>query len=207
MNTQQPLKVLEISAGARSEGSISRLLTADLISALDSRYGETQVARRDLADGLPFIDEAWVAANFTPEEDRSGQHRQSLAFSDTLVAELAAADVLVIGAPIYNFSLPATLKAWIDMIARARLTFQYTENGPEGLLKNKKAYVVVPSGGVPVGSPMDFATPYLRHALSFVGITDVEFIGAQGADRGNDDALDSARVRIAELVHLTPQAA
>ena len=207
MNTQQPLNVLEISAGARSEGSISRLLTADLISALDSRYGETQVARRDLADGLPFIDEAWVAANFTPEEDRSGQHRQSLAFSDTLVAELAAADVLVIGAPIYNFSLPATLKAWIDMIARARLTFQYTENGPEGLLKNKKAYVVVPSGGVPVGSPMDFATPYLRHALSFVGITDVEFIGAQGADRGNDDALDNARERIAELVHLTPQAA
>ena len=207
MNTQQPLNVLEISAGARSEGSISRLLTADLISALDSRYGETQIARRDLADGLPFIDEAWVAANFTPEEDRSGQHRQTLAFSDTLVAELAAADVLVIGAPIYNFSLPATLKAWIDMIARSRLTFQYTENGPEGLLTNKKAYVVVPSGGVPVGSPMDFATPYLRHALSFVGITDVEFIGAQGADRGNDDALDHARVRIAELVHLTPQAA
>jgi len=207
MNTQQPLNVLEISAGARSEESISRLLTADLISALGSRYGETQIARRDLAAGLPFIDEAWVAANFTPEEDRSGQHRQTLAFSDTLVAELAAADVLVIGAPIYNFSLPATLKAWIDMIARARLTFQYTENGPEGLLTNKKAYVVVPSGGVPVGSPMDFATPYLRHALSFVGITDVEFIGAQGADRGNDDALDSARARIAELVHLTPQAA
>jgi FMN-dependent NADH-azoreductase len=207
MNTKQPLNVLEISAGARSAGSISRLLTADLISALGSRYGETRVARRDLADGLPFIDEAWVAANFTPEEDRSGQHRQTLAFSDTLVAELAAADVLVIGAPIYNFSLPATLKAWIDMIARARLTFQYTENGPEGLLTNKKAYVVVPSGGVPVGSPMDFATPYLRHALSFVGITDVEFIGAQGADRGNDDALDSARARIAELVHLTPQAA
>jgi len=207
MNTQQPLNVLEISAGARSEGSISRLLTADLISALGSRYGETQIARRDLAAGLPFIDEAWVAANFTPEEDRSGQHRQTLAFSDTLVAELAAADVLVIGAPIYNFSLPATLKAWIDMIARSRLTFQYTENGPEGLLTNKKAYIVVPSGGVPVGSPMDFATPYLRHALNFVGITDVEFIGAQGADRGNDDALDSARARIAELVHLTPQAA
>ena len=93
------------------------------------------------------------------------------------------------------------------MIARARLTFQYTDNGPQGLLKDKKAYVVVPSGGVPVGSPMDFATPYLRHALSFVGITDVEFIGAQGADRGNDDALDDARARIAELIHLAPQAA
>ena len=207
MTTQQTLKVLEISAGARSEGSISRQLTGDLISALDGRYGDTELSRRDLADGLPFIDEAWVAANFTPEEERTGQHRQTLAYSDTLVAELVAADVVVIGAPIYNFSLPATLKAWIDMIARARLTFQYTENGPEGLLKNKKAYVVVPSGGVPVGSPMDFATPYLRHALSFVGITDVEFIGAQGADRGNDAALDNARARIAELVHLAPQAA
>jgi FMN-dependent NADH-azoreductase len=207
MTTQQPLKVLEISAGARSEGSISRQLTADLISALDSRYGDTELSRRDLADGLPFIDEAWVAANFTPDEERTGQHRQTLAYSDTLVAELVAADVVVIGAPIYNFSLPATLKAWIDMIARARLTFQYTENGPEGLLKNKKAYVVVPSGGVPVGSPMDFATPYLRHALGFVGITDVEFIGAQGADRGNEDALDNARARIAELIHLPPQAA
>lgn len=207
MTTQTPLKILEISAGARSEGSISRLLTADLIQALESRHGHTETKQRDLADGLPFIDEAWIAANFTPDEDRNGQHRQALAHSDTLVAELETADILVIGAPIYNFSIPATLKAWIDMIARARKTFHYTDNGPEGLLKNKRAYVVVPSGGVPVGSPVDFATPYLRHALSFVGITDVEFIGAQGADRGNDDALDDARARIAELIHLAPRAA
>ena len=113
----------------------------------------------------------------------------------------------MIGAPIYNFSVPAVLKAWIDMICRARLTFRYTDTGVEGLLEGKKAYVVVPSGGVPVGSPVDFATPYLRHALGFVGITDVEFIGAQGADRGNDDALDAARAQIAELVHLSPMAA
>jgi len=205
--TTQPLRILEVSAGARSAGSISRQLTADLIAALETRYSDTETVRRDVADGLPFIDEAWVAANFTPDEDRTGQHRQTLAYSDTLVAELRAADVLVIGAPIYNFSVPATFKAWIDMIARARLTFEYTDNGPQGLLNDKKAYVIVPSGGVPVGSPMDFATPYIRHALSFVGITDVEFIGAQGADRGNDDALDNARARIAELVHLAPQAA
>lgn len=207
MTTQRVLKVLEISAGARSEGSISRQLTADLISAIDSRHVDTEVAQRDLADGLPFIDEAWIAANFTPEEDRTQQHRQALAHSDALVAEVQVADVLVIGAPIYNFSVPATLKAWIDMVARAQLTFQYTENGPEGLLRNKKAYVVVPSGGVPVGSAMDFATPYIRHALSFIGIVDVEFIGAQGADRGNHDAMDSARAQIAELIHLAPQAA
>jgi FMN-dependent NADH-azoreductase len=205
--TTQTLNILEVSAGARSEGSISRQLTADLVAALESRYSDTETVRRDVAAGLPFINEAWVAANFTPEEERTGQHRQTLAESDALVAELVAADVLVIGAPIYNCSVPATFKAWIDMVARARLTFEYTENGPKGLLENKKAYVVVPSGGVPVGSPVDFATPYIRHALSFIGIIDVEFIGAQGADRGNDEALDDARARIAELVHLTPQAA
>ena len=207
MTAATPLNVLEVQASARGEGSISRDLTADLIAALEARHGDLNVTRRDLAKGLPFVDEAWVAANFTPDEDRTSTHRQILSRSDDLVAELQAADVIVIGAPMYNFSVPAVLKAWIDMIARARLTFEYTENGPRGLLEGKKAYVVVPSGGVPVGSPADFATPYLRHALKFVGITDVEFIGAQGADRGNDEALDSARARIAELVHLASRAA
>ena len=201
------LKILEVQASARGTGSISRELTADLIAALEERHGSVDVRQRDLAKGLPFVDEAWVGANFTPDEDRTSTHRQILSRSDDLVAELQDADVIVIGSPIYNFSVPAVLKAWVDMIARARLTFRYTENGVEGLLEGKKAYVVVPSGGVPVGSPVDFATPYLRHALAFVGITDVEFIGAQGADRGNDEAMDAARARIAELVHLAPQAA
>ena len=127
--------------------------------------------------------------------------------ADETLLELAAADVLVIGAPIYNFSIPASLKAWVDMIARARLTFRYTDRGVEGLLADRKTYIVVPSGGVPVGSPVDFATPYLRHVLGFVGINDIEFIGAQGADRGNQEALDAARARMAELVHLSPRAA
>ncbi len=203
----QTLNVLAINTSAKKDGSISRTLTADLVGALEDRHGDLDVVERDLAAGLPFIDSAWVEANFTPDEDKTDAHRETLAQSDTLVAELRAADVIVIGAPIYNFSIPAVLKAWIDMIARARLTFRYTDNGPEGLLVGKKAYVVVPSGGVPVGSAVDFATPYLRQALAFVGITDVEFIGAQGADRGNREALDSARARIAELVHLAPQAA
>ena len=207
MADKPALRILEINAAARYDGSISRKLAADLSNALADRFGNADVKRRDLAKGLPFIDEEWVTANSTPEEERSEHHRRTLAYSDELVAELQDADVLVIGAPIYNFSVPAVLKAWIDMVARARLTFRYTETGPKGLLTGKKAYVVVPSGGVPVGSPADFATPYLRHALKFVGITDVEFIGAQGADRGNDEALDSARARIAELVHLASRAA
>jgi FMN-dependent NADH-azoreductase len=207
MNNATTLKILEVQASARGAGSISRDLTADLITALEDRHGKADIVRRDLALGLPFVDEAWVAANFTPEEERTSGHRQTLARSDDLVAELQAADVIVIGAPIYNFSVPAVLKAWIDMVARARLSFRYTESGVEGLLKNKKAYVVVPSGGVPIGSPMDFATPYLRHALGFVGITDIEFIGAQGADRDDGEALDNARAKIAELIHLAPKAA
>jgi FMN-dependent NADH-azoreductase len=200
-------QVLYVSAAASRDSSISRILADDLIAALAQRDGDTRVTRRDLADGLPFVDQAWITANFKPVDERDARHLDALARSDELVAELEAADVLVIGAPMYNFSVPAVLKAWIDMVARAGLTFRYTENGPEGLLRGKKAYVIAPSGGVPVGSPMDFATPYLRHVLGFVGITDVEFIGAAGADRDNGSALDAARSAIAELVHLAPRAA
>lgn len=207
MTSSTPLKVLDLSTSAKQDGSISRLLAADLIAALDARYDEIDVRRRDLSAGLPFIDEAWVNANFTPDDERTNVHRRALSLSDELVAELQEVDVIVIGSPIYNFSIPAVLKAWIDMIARARLTFRYTEKGVEGLLKGKKAYVIAPSGGVQVGSPADFATPYLKHALGFVGITDVTFIGAQGADRGNTESLDNARAKIAEIIHLAPQAA
>ncbi len=157
--------------------------------------------RRDLGDGVAFVDERWIEANFTPEEDRTGDQRATLSASDALVEELQAADVIVIGTPIYNFGVPAALKAWIDMIARARKTFRYTANGPEGLLKGKKAYVVVASGGVPVDSPVDFATPYLRHALKFVGITDVDVIAADQLNSRADESIDNARVQIANLIH------
>ena len=201
------MHVLQVTASARGHGSVSRELVADLIAALEARHGDVTVTRRDVAAGLPFIDEDWVRANFTPADDRSPADRAALALSDELVTELEAADVIVIGAPIYNFSIPATLKAWIDLVARARRTFRYTDGGVEGLLKNKKTYVLIPSGGVEVGSPVDFATPYLRHVLGFIGLDDVEIIGARGADRGNDAALDEARARIADLVHLSREAA
>ena len=207
MTAKRPLKILEISASARYEGSISRDLTTDLINALEDRNGSVDIKRRDLSKGLPFVDEEWIAANTTPEEERTEDHRLTLARSDELVAEVQDAHVLVIGTPIYNFSVPAVLKAWIDMICRARLTFRYTESGPQGLLTGKKAYVLVPSGGVEIGSAVDFATPYLRHALGFIGISDVEFVGARGADRDDGQALSNARARIAEIVHLAPKAA
>jgi len=200
-------QVLEVSASARIEGSASRQLSKDLIAALDDRHDGVQVVHRDLVDGLPFVDEDWIEANFTPGETRTEIHRKTLAFSDSLVAELRNADILVIGVPVYNFSIPASLKAWIDMIARARETFRYTENGPEGLLEGKKAYLVVATGGVPVDSPMDFATPYLRHVLAFIGITDVEVIAADKLNSQAEESMDQARIQIAERVYATSKAA
>ena len=201
------LRVLELSSSGRSSGSITRALSADLMAALEDRYEDVQMTRRDLSAGMPFIDEAWIEANFTADEDRTEMHFKALAFSDELVDELKNADALVIGVPVYNFSISASLKACIDMIARARSTFKYTAEGPVGLLTGKKAYLVVATGGVAVGSPMDFATPYLRHALSFVGITDVEIIAAEGVNSNKDEAMDRARAQIAELIHIATRAA
>jgi FMN-dependent NADH-azoreductase len=200
-----PLRVLEVAASGRNDGSVSRMLSADLIGALEERHGTVDLTRRDLNKGLPFVDDAWINANFTAPEERSAEQRAVLAESDALVAELKAADVLVIGSPIYNFGVPAALKAWVDMVARARLTFRYTETGPKGLLEGKKAYVVIASGGVPVDSPVDFATPYLRHALAFIGITDVKVIAAEQLNSKAEESIDAARVRIAELIHTAPR--
>jgi len=196
-----PLRILDINASGRRRGSASRMLSAELIAALESRHGSVDVTARDLATGVPFVDESWITANFAPDDDRNPEQRDVLAHSDRLIAELQGADVIVMGVPIYNFGIPAALKAWIDMIARARVTFRYTGNGPEGLLRGKKAYVVIASGGVAVGSDFDFATPYLRHALSFVGINDIEFIAADQLNSRYDESIDAARVRIADLVY------
>jgi len=170
-------RILRIDASMRHDGSVTRSLSDRLIARLTATR-PAEVIRRDLARGVPLIDAAWIEANFTDPAERSAAQRAALARSDAMVAELRAADTLVIGLPIYNFGVPAALKAWIDMIARARETFRYTEAGPEGLLTGKRALVVVASGGVAIGSAADFATPYLRHALSFIGITDVTFIAA-----------------------------
>jgi FMN-dependent NADH-azoreductase len=200
-------RVLSISSSGRHDGSVTRELSADLLAALEDRHGSIELTHRDVGAGLPFVDAAWIEANFTPDENRTEQQIDALALSATLVEELKRAETLVIGVPVYNFSISAALKAWIDMICRARLTFRYTENGPVGLLTGKTAYVVVATGGVPVGSPMDFATPYLRHALAFLGITDVKIIAADRVNSNRDESMDRARAEIAELVHLSPQAA
>ncbi len=192
-------KILRIDASMRHTGSVTRALTDKLVARLRAALPGSQVTRRDLAAGVPLVDEAWIGANFTDPAERDDAQRAALAESDELVAEIRAADTLVIGLPIYNFGVPAAFKAWIDMIARARETFRYTETGPEGLLVGKRALVVVASGGVPVGSAADFATPYVRHVLAFIGITDVEFISADQLMADSDTAISTAEARIEEL--------
>lgn len=184
--------ILRIDSSARFEGSVSRELSALLANALAGETGSVTV--RDLAaHPVPQIDGAWVGANFTDPAERSDEQKDVLAGSDTLVSELKAADQIIIGMPIYNFSIPGALKAWIDQIARARETFRYTEAGPEGLLKNKTAWIVVASGGVPLDSGVDFATPYLRQVLNFVGITDIQII--DGSRWDFRDEADQAAIR------------
>lgn len=166
--------VLRIDASARRDGSESRALTQRIVERLDPEH----VIHRDLANGIAAIDADWLAANWTPADQRTEAQRETLALSDTLLEEVKAADTLVIGTPIYNFAIPSTLKAWVDQIARAGETFRYSEAGPEGLLKGKRAIVAIASGGTQVGSDIDFASGYLRHILGFVGITDVQFVAA-----------------------------
>ena len=172
-------QVLKIDASGRTDGSVSRNMSCRIAKRL-AQGGK--VVARDLNDHLPFIDEDWIGANFTPADDRTDDQKQKLALSDSLIEEMRAADTLVIGTPVYNFGIPATLKAWVDQIARAGVTFRYTENGPEGLLKGKKAVVAFASGGVPMGAAMDHVTPYLKTVLGFVGITDVEFLDSEAVD-------------------------
>lgn len=185
MNTH----ILHINSSSRIDGSVTREISSQLVAQLQKQTGSL-VSHRDLAEGVPFIDEQWVGANFTDPTERSDEQKAVLALSDKLVDEIKQASHIVIAAPIYNFSVPAVVKAWIDMVARARETFRYTENGPEGLLKGKKAYLVVASGGVPLGSEVDYASTYLRHVLGFLGIDDVTLVNAnelgQAANENND---------------------
>ncbi|MEM6728886.1 MAG: NAD(P)H-dependent oxidoreductase [Pseudomonadota bacterium] len=166
--------ILRIDASARKSGSITRDLTSRVIEKL----GAARVITRDLSAGIPLLSEEWVEANFTPAADRTEAQKAVLATSDTLVGEIMDADTLVIAAPIYNFGVPAALKAWIDQIARAGVTFAYSAEGPKGLLEGKRAIIVSASGGTKIGSDIDFAVGYMRHVLGFIGITDVEVVAA-----------------------------
>ncbi|AIO26013.1 FMN-dependent NADH-azoreductase [Burkholderia cepacia] len=193
--------ILQINSAARSQGAQSTLLANELTAKLQQSNPGAKVVVRDLlADALPHLDESVLGAFFTPADKRTAEQNAIVAKSDALIAELQAADIVVIGAPMYNFGVSSQLKAYFDWIARAGVTFRYTENGPEGLIKGKKVHVVTARGGKYLGTPNDSQTPYLRSFLGFIGLTDVNFIHAEGLNLGPDAqsaALASAREAIA----------
>ncbi len=181
------MNILQINGSARSQAGNSTRLASELVARLTAAQPVARVVVRDLArDPAPAIDEAALGALFTPAEQRSPEQAARVAQSDALVAEVQAADVLVLGVPMYNFGISTQLKNWIDAIARAGVTFRYTENGPEGLLKGKKAYVTFARGGRYRGTAADTQTPYLKTLLGFLGITDVHFIYAEGLNMGEE---------------------
>ncbi|MCZ8136262.1 MAG: NAD(P)H-dependent oxidoreductase [Porphyrobacter sp.] len=173
--------ILYVTASIRSEAdSISRGLGQRLVDGLAAKTGASVTTRDLAANDLPYVSAERFGANLTPAADRTPEQAELAAIADTLIAELQAADTIVIASPIYNFGPPATLKAWADLVARAGTTFRYTATGPEGLLTAKKAYIAIASGGTPVGSEIDFMSRWLTFFLGFLGITDVEVIAADG---------------------------
>ena len=190
--------ILRIDSSARRTGSASRELASRLIDRL-SVDREVDVTVRDLEAGVPLLSESTLTAMWTPAADRTAEQIDQMHVVDEYITELVQADAVVIGLPIYNFGPPAALKAWADLVAQAGTTFRYTESGPEGLVADKPVYVIVASGGLPVGSPMDFSSTWLATFLGFLGLTDVTVIAADQLNVDPVAALDAARNRVDEV--------
>lgn len=196
-------RILVIESSARQAGSVSRQLTADFIAQWQAAHPQDEVKVRDLAkQPVPHLDETLLGGWMKPAEQQSEAEKAAAARSNQLTDEVLAADVLVLAAPMYNFAIPSTLKAWLDHVLRAGVTFKYTETGPQGLLTGKRAYVLTARGGIYAGSGMDHQEPYLRQALAFIGIHDVQFIHAEGLNMGaefSEKGLAKAREQLAQV--------
>jgi FMN-dependent NADH-azoreductase len=181
------MNILQINSSVRADASHSSRLANEVVQRLLTANPDASLKLRDLGrTPQPMLDEAALQALFTPAEQRSAVQAARVALDDALIAEIQAADTLVLAAPMYNFAVPVQLKNWIDAISRAQVTFRYTANGPEGLLTGKKAYVVLTRGGIHLNMPSDTQTPYLQTFLAFLGISDVEFVYAEGLAMGAD---------------------
>ena len=179
------MKILQIKSSVFNGHGQSSRLAAAFVTQLRGRNPGAQVLERDLvAEAIPHLDARRAAALFSKPEDRTLEQKAVVAYSDALIDELRCADVLVLGLPMYNFGIPSQLKAWFDHIARAGITFKYTDQGAVGLVKGKKAYVFAARGGV--YGEQDFQTQFVRRFLGFIGITDVEFVYAEGLAMGED---------------------
>ena len=194
--------ILYITASIRSgSDSVSRGLGQRIVDGLAAKTGASVTTRDLAANDLPYVSSDRFAANLTPAAGRTPEQADLAAIADTLIAELQAADAIVIAAPVYNFGPPATLKAWADLVARTGTTFRYTANGPEGLLTGKKAYLAIASGGTPMGSDIDFMSRWLTFFLGFLGITDVEIVAADGImGEGGEEKIAAAQEQAKTLV-------
>lgn len=196
--------ILVLNSSVSGAASVSRLLVADAVTELTQRDPAAKVVFRDLAaDPIPHLLPSTVAGVRGVASTPAEQEARRL--SDELIAELRSADVIVIGAPMYNFSLPTTLRSWFDHVLRAGETFRYSEAGPEGLLGGKRVIVVESRGGLYSEGPaqaIDFQEPYLRQLLGFIGLTDVTFIRAEKIGYGpdaRDQAVADSRAELAKL--------
>jgi FMN-dependent NADH-azoreductase len=198
------MKILQINSSARAENSHSTRLATTLVERLHAAQPQATLTVRDLGrTPHPMLDEAALQALFSPAEQRTPQQAARVAQDDALIAEIQAADLVVLGVPMYNFGVPAQLKNWIDAISRAQVTFRYTANGPEGLLTGKKVYIALTRGGLYRNTPNDTQTPYLKTFFGFLGMTDVQFVYAEGLAMGPEaeqDALASALSQIEQAV-------
>ncbi|MBV8680682.1 MAG: FMN-dependent NADH-azoreductase [Aquitalea sp.] len=200
------MKLLHLDSSILGQNSVSRQLTAAIVAGLRQQHGELSISYRDLAaQPIAHLSGEIIAANFTEQADWNDTQRQESALSNELIEEFLAADILVIGAPMYNFSIPSQLKSWIDRVAAAGRTFKYTENGPQGLAGGKKVLIASTRGGVystEQGQLMDFQEDYLRTVLGFLGVTDIEFVRAEAVNMGEDKratAIHAAKQDIARL--------
>jgi FMN-dependent NADH-azoreductase len=179
------LNILQINSSARSTGSESTRMNDKIVAGLVADNPGATVIRRDLAsDPHPAIDEAALGALFTPADQRTAEQTARVALDDALIAQAQAADVLVIGAPMYNFGITTQLKSWFDAIARAGVTFRYTATGPVGLLTNKKVFVTLSRGGIHRNGASDSQVPHLKTFLGFLGLSDVTFVYSEGHGMG-----------------------
>ena len=195
--------LLQLNSSIFSSGGQSSQLANQFAATWHENEPDAQVIVRDLAQApLPHLDAPRVLAFLAKPEMRTAEQQAYVAESDTLIEEIKQAQIIVIGLPMYNFGIPSTLKAYFDQIARAGITFRYTENGPEGLLKDKKVYVFAARGGMYAGTPLDSQTSYVRNFLGFLGITDVEFVYAEGLNMGEaskETALNKAKQQLTAL--------
>jgi FMN-dependent NADH-azoreductase len=191
--------ILRVESSIKGDAAVSRRLTDRIIGRLLASHPDAQVVTRDLAPEIEPIDADWLGAVYAPAEARDAAQQATAAYADALLAEVKAADVLVIALPVYNFGLPAQLKSWIDQLARKGEAFRYTEAGPVGLLSGKRAIVAYTSDGTKLGSEIDFASGYLRHMLGFFGITDVEFVAADAMAFGAEGAIAKGEAEVDAL--------